>query len=469
MKLNNKPEISQSNHLFIPIYKQDLGFAEEILNLKSLVGFSGDFGEIYTFQKQESKIFVGGLGDKDKSENVSNVSRKVVSMSLKLEGTLSIVVDHLEPEVIENIIIGANLGKYQIGLYKEKIANVNLKQISIISKNKKTQSILKRSISLSESIMNAMDLVNQPSNIKTPYYLADYALKSGKVNGYKVKVIKGKDLEKQKLHAVYAVGKASENPPAFIIMDYNPKTSNKNMKTIGLVGKGISFDTGGLSIKPSTNMHYMKCDMGGAAAVIGMMEVAAKLNLQHRVIGIVPTAENAVSGNAYRPGDIIKTYSGKSIEVIDTDAEGRIVLADGISYLVKNYKTDYLIDLATLTGSCVATLGYFAAGLFTKNDELATKLSKSGHQTKERVWPLPMWDDYKPYMGSDMADIKNLSSAPVAGAITAAKFLEEFTEGHAAFAHLDVAGVVFTDNDIFKTRTATGYGVRLLCNFIENL
>jgi leucyl aminopeptidase len=294
-------------------------------------------------------------------------------------------------------------------------------------------------------------------------------MKSGKANGFKVKTIKGSDLEKANLHAVYAVGKASANPPAFIIMEYKPSVAKKGMKTIGLVGKGISFDTGGISIKPSANMHYMKCDMGGAAAVIGLMEAAAKMKLPHSIIGIVPTAENAVSGNAYRPGDIINTYSGKSIEVIDTDAEGRIVLADGLSYMVKNYKTDYLIDLATLTGSCVATLGYFASGLFTKNSDLSQKLLTAGQNTLERLWPLPMWDDYKSYMSSDMADIKNLSSVPVAGAITAAKFLEEFTNDHKAYAHLDVAGVVFTDSDIFKSRTASGYGVRLLVEFIEKL
>ena len=303
-----------------------------------------------------------------------------------------------------------------------------------------------------------------PSNYKTPHYLSEYVKSAGQEQGFDVRVIKGAALQKNKLHALHEVGKGSENEPAFIIMEY--KAAKKPVAKIGLVGKGITFDTGGISLKNPTNMHYMKSDMAGAAAVIGVMQAAAELKLPIHLIGIVPAAENAVGSKAYRPGDIIQSYSGKTIEVIDTDAEGRLVLADGLAYMTKNYSPDYLIDLATLTGSCIATLGYTAAGLFTQNEELASELYQSGRITGEKNWRLPLWDDYKSQMQSDMADIKNLSSLPVAGAITAAKFLEAFTENHSAWAHLDIAGVSFTDSEYLKSRSATAYGVRLLTHWM---
>jgi leucyl aminopeptidase len=469
MKVVFKQEVNPKHHLIIPVYIGEYDVALQYAGVKKLIGWNGELAESLNLQIDDKKVHIICIGHRAKKESIVHIFRKTILQNTKLEGKIDVIVSHLEANKTYDVILGCTLSNYVLDHFKVKKSNSLLKEINIISNDKKVALIFEKAVRIGESMMNVMDLVNLPSNIKTPYYIADYAVKSGKTNGYKVKVFKNTALVKQNLHAVYAVGKGSINPPAFIIMEYVPTKVNKETKTIGLVGKGISFDTGGISIKPSNNMHYMKCDMGGAAAVIGTMEAAAKLKLPHRIIGIVPAAENAVGSNAYRPGDIIETYSGKSIEVIDTDAEGRIVLADGLSYMLKNYKTDYLIDLATLTGSCVATLGYFAAGLFSKNDDLTSRLYNAGMNVQERVWSLPMWDDYKNYMSSDMADIKNLSSAPVAGAITAAKFLEEFTEEHKAFVHLDVAGVVFNDSDIYKTRTATGFGVRLLCEFIENI
>jgi leucyl aminopeptidase len=252
-------------------------------------------------------------------------------------------------------------------------------------------------------------------------------------------------------------------------MEYKPEGLKSKSPSLGLVGKGISFDTGGISIKPSANMGYMKCDMAGAAAVIGAIELAAKLKLNIHVVGVVPAAENSVDANAIRPGDVISSYSKKSIEVLDTDAEGRLILADGLAYIIKNHDPEYIIDLATLTGSCVATLGYHASGMFTHNDEMANTLAMAGESVNERVWRLPLWEDYAVEMNSDIADIKNLSGKPVAGAITAAKFLEFFTSDHKKWVHLDIAGVSFTDSEFAKTRTATAYGVRLLTEFMKKI
>jgi leucyl aminopeptidase len=199
------------------------------------------------------------------------------------------------------------------------------------------------------------------------------------------------------------------------------------------------------------------------------VELAAKLKLDIHLVGVIPAAENSVDANSYRPGDVINSYSGKSIEIIDTDAEGRVVLADGLAYILKNYNPTYLVDLATLTGNCIAALGYSTSGIFTHNDEMANDLTAAGESVHERVWRLPLWDDYAPDMHSDIADIKNFSGKPVAGAITAAKFLEAFTLEHPKWTHIDIAGVAFSDSEFAKMRTATGYGVRLLYTYMNML
>lgn len=275
-------------------------------------------------------------------------------------------------------------------------------------------------------------------------------------------------LQKSKIRCFLAVGKGSENEPQFVIMNYTPKENVAKIKHIGLVGKGITFDTGGLNIKTSGMLH-MKCDMAGGAAVFGAMQLIADLQLPVKVTAIVPCAENSVDAKSFVPSDVIHSYSGHSIEIIDTDAEGRLVLADGLSYLITNYKPEYIIDIATLTGSSVGTFGYECAALFTNNDEISKKLQESGDEIGERLWPLPLWEAYKSDIESDIADVKNYSGKPVAGAISAAKFLEYFTQEHPAWAHLDIAGVAFGDDEFAKSKHATAYGVHLLTKFIENL
>jgi len=323
---------------------------------------------------------------------------------------------------------------------------------------------LGRAIALSQ--VRTAELVNAPSNIKTPQYLAEWALKSAETFGYQVKVMGKREILDEKLFALYEVGKASAFEPRFILAEYTPEHYTT---TLGLVGKGITFDTGGISIKPSSNLHFMKCDMGGAAAVLGAMEAIAKLKPGIRVIAAVPCAENAIGGNAYRPGDIIQSHSGKTIEIIDTDAEGRLILADGISYLNSNYKPDVMIDLATLTGSSVATLGYEAAALFSDNNDLAKLIEDAGNTVGEKVWRLPLWDAYKGDLESDVADLRNYSGKPIAGAITAAKFLQAFTSEHPSWAHLDIAGVAFTETEFGKMKNATAYGVRLILQIVKQL
>ncbi|MBK8699929.1 MAG: leucyl aminopeptidase family protein [Saprospiraceae bacterium] len=453
-------------HVILPCYQEDLkkGWLLAHTGFSVIEDFKADYNEVYTLLNPVNgkKLIIAGLGSRKKSENITQAIKKAATHATKLKGQAVLEASELPLDAFEQAVMGVHLAMYILNHFKAETHSITLRVFSVYTNQTTLRINFLKVQAIAAACHNAMDLVNLPPNIKTPHYLADYAKKSGKENGFKVRILEGEALKTNKLSASYEVGKGSAHPPSFIIMEYKPSNVNSKTKKIGFIGKGITFDTGGISLKPSNNMHYMKSDMAGAAAVIGIMEAAAQLQLPFHIIGIVPAAENAIGGKAYRPGDVISSYSGKHIEVIDTDAEGRLVLADGLSYMVKNYAPDYLIDLATLTGSCVATLGYFAAGMFTDNEKLANEIYQSGLASGEKVWRLPLWDEYKPYMNSDIADIKNLSSVPVAGATTAAKFLEFFTHEHKAWVHLDIAGVCFTESDFIKSRTATGYGIRLL-------
>ncbi|MEM9823947.1 MAG: M17 family metallopeptidase, partial [Bacteroidota bacterium] len=300
--------------------------------------------------------------------------------------------------------------------------------------------------------------------------LGEWAKQSGKTYGYKVRVLNEKQIAAKGLHALMAVNRGSEYPPRFIIAEYQPKLkSKKPLPKVGLIGKGVTFDTGGISIKGHQNMHYMKSDMGGAAAVLGAIELCAKLQLAVHLITIVPTTDNCVDARSVKPGDVINSYSGKTIEVIDTDAEGRLILADGLAYMEKHYQPDIMINLATLTGSTVRALGYQAAALFSNNDALAAMLIDTGERVSERLWRMPLWDAYKGDLESDVADVKNFSGRPVAGAISAAKFLESFINGHKNWAHLDIAGVAFGNTLFSRQKSATAFGVNLLVEFLRRV
>jgi leucyl aminopeptidase len=404
----------------------------------------------------------------DDGNDIGKVINAVRSSCFKLEGKISIDASHRSESIAAAIVFGATLSEYRNNSFKTETSKRIPTEIKIFI-NKAHSKACDEAVIAAQAQMNAMHLVDTPSNVKVPLYIADYAKKSAKKNGFVTTIFDAKKLAKLKMDALLAVGQGSMHETCLIVMEYKPANSKSKTPTLGLVGKGITFDTGGISIKPSTNMAYMKSDMGGGAAVIGALELIARLRLDIHVVGIVPCAENAVDSNSIRPGDVISSYSGKTIEVIDTDAEGRLILADGIAYLNAQYKPDNIIDLATLTGSVIGTLGSAAAGMFSVSDDLASIINSSGENTQSKVWRLPLWDEYASEMNSEIADIKNLSTKPVAGAITAAKFLEFFTEKHSRWAHLDIAGVAFTDNEFSKSRSASGYGVRLLTDIAKQL
>lgn len=446
--------------------------------------FKASLGEVQLLYSQGKRIYLLGLG---KQPGFQEVLRAFRSFSFKYKEKLSAQISlHFQnaslPDNVNNwieaAVNGLILGAYKIGQYKTTeendhpllAQNASIELFAPNSASKVAEKAASNGGAVAETQLSIFRLVNAPSNKKQPSDLANWAKKSGQTHGYQVNIFDKDKIEALGLDALLAVNRGSEHPPFFIVMEYFPKeTPSQSLKKIGLVGKGVTFDTGGLSIKPSSNMHFMKSDMGGAAAVFGTMELAAKLQLPIHLFGIVPATDNSVDALSIKPSDVINSYSGKTIEIIDTDAEGRLILADGLSYMIRQFQPDILIDLATLTGSAVRTFGYHAAGLFSKNDELAEELYKASEQTGEKIWRLPMWDVYLDDIKSDVADVRNYSGRPMAGAIGAAKFLEFFTENHPAWAHLDIAGVAFSDSEFTIQKSATGFGVRLLLEYLKNL
>jgi leucyl aminopeptidase len=271
-------------------------------------------------------------------------------------------------------------------------------------------------------------------------------------------------MEKLKMGALLGVARGSQEPPTFIILEHS--AGKQNLETIVLVGKGVTFDSGGISIKPSERMEEMKFDMSGGAVVMGAMKAIAQLKMPFHVVGLIPAVENLPSGTSMKPGDILRASSGTTIEIINTDAEGRVILADALTY-AKRYKPKAVIDLATLTGACVVALGPHASGLFSTDSELRDAIKSAAEKAGERVWPFPLWDDYHDDIKSDYADIKN-SAGRAGGAITAAAFLSQFAEGY-PWAHLDIAGTAWTDKEkAYISKGGTGWGVRLLLQFLKD-
>ncbi len=364
---------------------------------------------------------------------------------------------------------GIFLGNYSFDKYKKDKKQEKLFEVYFYADDgKKLNLAISKTVSLMESVNFTKDLQNEPSNELIPSILAERISITLKSAGVKVKVFDEKEIKKRNMGGVIAVGSGSTNPPRFIVIEYKGSSKKNKNKFVALVGKGVTFDSGGISIKPSSNMGEMKADMSGAAVVAGTILAAAKSKLPINILGVIPSVENMPSGKSFKPGDIITTASGKSIEVIDTDAEGRVILSDALDYASKE-KPDVIIDLATLTGACVVALGEFIGGLFSKDDKLADQLYKAGQQTFDRLWRLPLWDDYNYLIKTDVADVKNLGSR-WGGAITAAKFLENFVDKKIPWAHLDIAGpAMANDFNNYTKKYMTGFGVRLLFEYLENL
>lgn len=453
---------------FIPLFE---GNDTSFIPKSYLGGFAGKAKEHVFYADQDgNKYHVWGLGKKRDSFSISNAVRSFFYNQKKnLKGQVEIKLNDEVAKFAAEISQGLHLGKYEIGYLKTADDDTetwydNGPNFSFSGSFDSAD--IQKGRDFATAQMRIMKWGDAPGNYKTPQILAKWIVESGKESGFEVEIYDKNKLEELGFHALLGVGRGSrENPPLFCLLKY---THSDAAKTIGLVGKGVTFDTGGVSLKPGDNMSYMKSDMGGAAAVAGTFEMAARLKLPVNLIGAIPITENCIDSYAIKPGDVISSYSGKTIEVINTDAEGRLILADALGYLTRNYPTDVLIDLATLTGNCIMALGYKAAALISPNDELAEDLFRAGLETGEKVWRMPHWDEYKDSLKSDIADLKNLAGSPIGGAINAAKFLEEFVDKHSSWAHLDIAGTAFGDSEYGSMKSATGYGVRLLIHYIES-
>jgi len=318
----------------------------------------------------------------------------------------------------------------------------------------------------------ARDLSNEPANELPPAALAREAQKVAKETGLRVEVMGPAQLKRHGMNAILAVGQGSSNPPRLVVLEHNAPPKGKRGKpspkrpTLCIVGKGVTFDSGGISIKPSAGMDEMKHDMSGAAAVVGAMRACALLNVPLHVVGVIGAVENMPSGTAYRPGDVVAAMSGTTIEVLNTDAEGRVVLADALHYARTRFEPQAIIDLATLTGACVIALGKWATGLFGNNERLIERVRRAGEATAERAWPMPLWEGHRKAIRSDVADIKNTGGRE-AGSSTAAAFLAAFVDD-TPWVHLDIAGTGWTSKGTsYQPKGATGVGVRLLLELLR--
>ena len=377
-------------------------------------------------------------------------------------------------ELVEAVTDAAILANFSFDKYKNKqdddkrsagIVTLILSTDRLRASAALLQRGIHRAAKVAESANFARVLANEPSNIMTPVALAKAAQQAMKGTGVRCTIRDQRWLRRQKMNAILAVAQGSENAPRLVVLEYNP-TGAKGAP-IALVGKGVTFDSGGISIKPSEGMEKMKYDMSGGAAVIAAIQALAKLGVRQRVVGIIPFVENMPSGSAQRPGDVIKTYSGKYVEVINTDAEGRLILSDALAY-AQEFKPKAIIDLATLTGACVVALGHEAIGMMGTDDSLKERLKEAGEKAGERVWELPLWDEYFEVVKSDIADIKNVGGRG-AGTITAAMFLKEFV-GNYPWVHLDIAGTAWMEKSShpYLGQGPTGVGVRLLVEAIRN-
>lgn len=421
-----------------------------------------------------SKIFSVIIVDEKLSHyhNLEVLRKNGASLSENLNlnrfESIQCVNECAEPDYSLALTEGMALANYQFIKYKSnsKKEKNTLKSIDVIDSKVSNQNLINLSI-VTEATYHARDLVNEPVNFLNATQLSDAFKSMGKTSGFKVTVFNKAQIKQLKMGGLLAVNQGSVDPPTFTVMEYKPKQA-KNKKPYVLVGKGVVYDTGGLSLKPTPNsMDSMKCDMAGAAAVGCAMYAIAKAKLNIHVIGLVPSTDNRPGFNAFAPGDIITMMDGSSVEMLNSDAEGRMILGDALHY-AKRFNPELTIDLATLTGAAAAAIGqYGIVCMGNAKDEQKSKLMLSGLRMHERLVEFPFWDEYNELLKSDIADQKNLGG-PYGGAITAGKFLEKFT--NYPYMHFDIAGPAFiASKDSYRGKGATGYGVRLLFDFFSNL
>jgi len=447
---------------------------------QSINDMRGEFGKIVvipTTGRTAQRILLAGLGKKGNFTNdtIRFVSGKIAQKARELKlKEFSIIVPPsslIEPiSSVSQIVEGCKMSLYKFEKYKSKKENSIPDLTILVSKSEKISKAIKIAAIVSDGAVYTKSIANLPPNECIPATLADFARIISKKNNMKCNIISKNDLKKKGFGGITAVGQGSKNEPKLIILEYNHGSQNE--KPIVLVGKAVTFDTGGISLKPGEKMDEMKFDKCGGCTVIGIMKAVSELKLPINVVGIIPSVENMPGGESYKPGDIIKLYSGKTAEILNTDAEGRLILADALSYGEKQYSPKAIIDFATLTGACIIALGTNIAGMISNNDKLTQKITESSKRTTEEVWELPLNDDYMDMVKSDVADMKNVGIGRAAGTITAAAFLRNAIE-NTPWVHIDIAGVAWTQvgtkDKPYNPKGATGFGVRLILDYLQNI
>lgn len=473
------PLFQRENKLIWPkVFEKEKQTYEGPIKVGDFKGKEGDIALQYPLKGIEPRLIFVGLGDADKLtvERLRRAITPAVKHALKFKAkSLTLIVPEIpslsEEDVLRGLCEGLFLSNYLFDKLKVDSIKleppVRLEKINLITSSKKALQIAEKALLISEGVYLARDLVNGNADDITPQTLAKFALGLAKeYSKIETTIFDKKRLEKEGFGLLLAVNRGSSREPVLIVAKYqgNPKSKDNTV----LIGKGVTYDTGGLNLKMTGSMETMKCDMGGAATVLATLQVAARLQLKQNITVVVPATENGIDAASYKPGDVYKSYSGKSVEIGNTDAEGRLILADAISYAVRNLKPTRIIDVATLTGAMEIALGNETTGLFSNHDALADSITRAGSETFERVWRFPLFEEYRDQLRSDIADIKNHGGRP-AGAITASLFLQDFVES-TPWAHLDVAGTAFiNDSRRYHPRYGTGIGVRLLTQFFENL
>ena len=446
--------------------------------LRDIEGKLGKLGLIPTPKNNQfDRVLLAGLGKKDAitRDTIRYVTGKIAQKARELKlKEFSIIVPPTsinEPDsAVSQVVEGAKMSLYKFDTFKKEKATESPKLTIIIPESEKIKKTVRTSEIIAEGAIFTKNIANLPPNECTPNTLADIAKMVAKKNKMKCTVISKPELKKRGFGGITAVGQGSKNEPKLIILEH--MHGPKNEKPIVLVGKAVTFDTGGISLKPGEKMDEMKFDKCGGCTVLGIMKAVSELKIPLNIVGIVPSVENMPGGESYRPGDIIKLYNGKTAEILNTDAEGRLILADALSYGEKQYSPKAIIDFATLTGACIIALGTNVAGLVSNNKQLTEKLNESSKRTTEEIWQLPLNQDYMDMIKSDVADMRNIGIGRAAGTITAAAFLKNAIE-KTPWAHLDIAGVAWTQiatkEKTYNPKGATGFGVRLILDYLQNL
>jgi leucyl aminopeptidase len=428
---------------------------------------------------KSKKVVLAGLGKPEKLtlEGLRQAAGSAAHYARDLRAaTIAVAVEGAEqahiglPEAAQAIAEGMVLALYRFDKFKtEENDRPEVTAVTLIASNRQQAKAVQQGAEigriLGESANFARSLVNHPSNEMTPTILAEQARQMAQECHLKCEILDRKDLEKLSMGLFLGVAQGSEQPPKFIILEH--RGGKRGQGNIVFVGKGITFDSGGISIKPADGMERMKYDMSGGAAVIGALRAMALLQAPQNVIGLVPATENLPSGKATKPGDVHRAMNGKTAEIINTDAEGRLILGDALAYAAR-YKPIACVDLATLTGACVVALGHEAIGMMgnAQGEALMERIRKAGTRTGERVWQLPLWDEYLEYVKSDVADVKNVGMGRAAGTIAGAAFLVKFVDGY-PWVHLDIAGTAWADREQpYKPKGGTGVGARLLTQMV---